>query len=1058
MKNEEESAKYPHLLDNHPCGEDLFKGKSHETIANQIEKLLKSENAPYTIGIEGEWGSGKSNLVSILKKKMATKDYHIFIYDAWGHQDDLQRRSILEELTTFLTDKKHQVLAGKWNERRKDLIAKKQETTTKNIPRLSVGIIVSFLVLVLTPVFSIISENFTEIRSKVLFSLIPFGFLILSIIIILVVNLCRNKNNSFKTIVCDSLSEAFQIYSKDKLEYKTIESICEEEPSSIQFKKWLHDIDDDLQPQHLILVFDNMDRLPQVKVQELWAAIHSFFADETYKNISVIVPFDREHIRTAFSNEDEKRENAKEGEQIKYYGDDFINKTFDVVYRVSPPIMSDWKSYFELQWKKAFGDDYKLDENITQIYDLLSNDKANTPRNITAFINHFVTIKQISGDKIPDKYIALYIFGEDRIRQNPFEQLIQPKYLGGLQFMYENDEDLPKYTAALYYQLDPTISIQAVYLDKLRKALDTNSVDDIKKISELPSFYDLLENAITKVTNISNTVMALNECGIEISTRHWDCVYKKVTTTDTLQDYQKILITKITSKEEYLQKMIDNFYNANNFSAIDFYESIAELSRIDNINPYRYLKDKEVEPSMYLEFVGYVGNKDFTRYKIICDFNKLDDYLNTLEIDKIRELIAMPYILTICKDFPLYKSHLYELFNNNFTEIDILSICIERLKELFDGDDKDELITINLNPQQWQNLYNACPIDNSFRNDLIAIRMAKFNNLQAGSSAQIFMSDDMGMVELVAERLEYYVDLNEILLNLSKFPNIKFLKAVASYIIKVQPKESRIDLAKILAHYSDIIQNISVEPSEFIVFLNKWEASELSKEDIKAIPVKFFEDGTNINNGLMKYSRKKYINVLNNVTTDDWLLHIQKEDKEYQLLEFLGIEKIQSAFDAFKKLLVDYATGENQILSTDKRNYLLEIFKNKGHQFKAAFNNVSDVFVSKGEQMTLSLFKYFADLLLEYATLDDKKTLRTIFKPEFLDDTECINIILKHKEKVKKIYENAGDENADFKDKMQILVENKYKDNSDFVEFAESIGITKRNFIEKGIDKLKEKL
>ena len=70
----------------------------------------------------------------------------------------------------------------------------------------------------------------------------------------------------------------------------------------------MNNIDDDLceKDKRLIIVIDNMDRLPKLKVQELWAAIHSFFSEIQYDNIKVIVPFDRLHIRNAFQTEDIK--------------------------------------------------------------------------------------------------------------------------------------------------------------------------------------------------------------------------------------------------------------------------------------------------------------------------------------------------------------------------------------------------------------------------------------------------------------------------------------------------------------------------------------------------------------------------------------------------------------------------------------------------------------------------------------------------------------------------------------------------------------------------------
>lgn len=69
-----------------------------------------------------------------------------FEYDAWGHQEDLQRRSILELLTSKLID--DGILSGNatikvkgggtktvsWSEKLKYLLARKTETVTENIP------------------------------------------------------------------------------------------------------------------------------------------------------------------------------------------------------------------------------------------------------------------------------------------------------------------------------------------------------------------------------------------------------------------------------------------------------------------------------------------------------------------------------------------------------------------------------------------------------------------------------------------------------------------------------------------------------------------------------------------------------------------------------------------------------------------------------------------------------------------------------------------------------------------------------------------------------------
>ena len=71
-----DQSKFPKFISNHPSGKDLFYGKSQERVASSIAEYIKSEEGknengkiPNIIGLEGNWGSGKSNLIRILKEK-----------------------------------------------------------------------------------------------------------------------------------------------------------------------------------------------------------------------------------------------------------------------------------------------------------------------------------------------------------------------------------------------------------------------------------------------------------------------------------------------------------------------------------------------------------------------------------------------------------------------------------------------------------------------------------------------------------------------------------------------------------------------------------------------------------------------------------------------------------------------------------------------------------------------------------------------------------------------------------------------------------------------------
>jgi hypothetical protein len=205
-KVKKQENEYPRFLDNKPCGQDLFEGKSHESVAQNIANIIVSNKASI-IGIDGGWGSGKSNMVDLIKKKLDPNKFHFFIYDAWGHQEDLQRRSILEELTDRLTngDKKDIGAKGvldnkKWGRKLKELLSRRREVETKTIPKLSCGIILTVLAIVVTPILDIVSTNIQSAFWKTFIVCIPLGLLLLLLSILLHCCPLKYQNSSLKLL------------------------------------------------------------------------------------------------------------------------------------------------------------------------------------------------------------------------------------------------------------------------------------------------------------------------------------------------------------------------------------------------------------------------------------------------------------------------------------------------------------------------------------------------------------------------------------------------------------------------------------------------------------------------------------------------------------------------------------------------------------------------------------------------------------------------------------------------------------------------------------------
>lgn len=1071
MKNEEKGIKFPRFISNSPCKEDLFKGNSHKNIAENIAQLLQNNENCNVIGIDGGWGSGKSNLVELVKKcleddKQTKGKYRFFLYDAWGHQDDLQRRSILEELTEYLTkgdEGATGILAPKkWNEKLEKLLAKKREVKTTTIPKISFGIVLSVLAVVVTPLLDVITGSLESTIWKIVIMSLPLAALLISMIVFVIINTYKSSGDGICQRIKSSMNGFFNIYSDRQKEDTTFETISEDEPSSRKFKDWMHDIDKDIQGYTLMVVFDNMDRLPSQKVQELWSAIHTFFADESYENIRVIVPFDREHIKSAFKKEDigDNDNHQHSGGKIRSFGDDFINKTFNVVYRVSPPTMSNWKEYFQMQWEYAFGNDGCVDNSVTQIYDLLTPDQ--TPRKIIAFINEFVTIKQLTeGDNIPDKYIALFILGKSKITNNPNE-ILTPSYLGPLGFMYKDDENLPKYISALYYQLSANEAIDIIYTAKLKRALDENDTEQIKSIQSNPTvFYSILENAITQVTNIPNATLALHIClanEANAKTRRiWDCVYcneKKTVVKEYLQEYQKILIGNITQKDEYLHTLINAFYYLQDFDVNKYSDSILQLSEIEGIDPFNCLPEKEVEADTFIKFVEHTKDS-FKQYKIVCGQEKINTYLSGLNVDRLSTLSIIP-ILKSDYDLTVYSEHLKSVIDENLNNKGRIETIYSRLKEV------EKPITKILPDTQIHSFFTSTNDSEDFYYDLICMRMSRLMNFPQNFQRffnQVLSSSDSILAKKIADRIGYYISYGDILINVGNM-NSQLFNNVAKMLTEKGNDLSSIDIVAILQKYETIKTNLSVDKTVLFNRLDELcEGDTLSNvtiDEFPTIPIAFFEDINSVENNLKKHCYSLAEEYLNAKSKDQWKQSIVDIDFDYKLLKVVKT-KVQNCFDAFKESLLDKAKGNIPSLSKDIVKSLIELSENNNRELLSAFNNVRDVFCNGNVAMTVELFDFFGEWLLKYAKLEEKPaSLRTIFIPSVLEKKETIQLILKYQTKMINIVNIAEKENADFKDKLETFLKGDYKNDDQLKEFASKIGI-KLNFLDKIKDALDAK-
>lgn len=564
------------LLSNAPLGEDLFEGKSQEIIADAIvEQLEQNANQRdpdlhhQMIGIEGSWGSGKSNLVEIVKKKLTEKNqkttFHFFTYDVWGHQEDLQRKAILEELVNDLVENKIVATSTKknnernWKECVKNITGTFTETTRRQISNISLVFSLCTLALFSNPFLNAINiEKFkygTEIKQW-----FPLVLVFLALLISII-------GKGLKR----GIIEFIYSYKGKSLESTEREFVHEKNPSVFDFRNLLHDISNALIGKHLIIFFDNMDRLPKQKVERLWSSIHTFFAEnQGYDNISCIVTFDRKHIQDAFSVKSDKSR-----------GNDYIDKTFDIVFRVAQPVLTDWKIFFEKKWKEAFENEFNPIEYeyVIQAYDILSDSSNPIPRSIIRFINECVLLKRTFRD-IPERYIAIFNLKKDDLLNGPLDMICLNN---NLQSIYEHDPKYYDYITALVYQVPPENAISVIYKQALYKALEQHNQKELIDISQTPFFKDILEDALNYFALLKDPIVSLDELGdIPLSEEQqrklWRELYFRSAKSmqfdsGRIEPFQMVLLKHLEKeqKTELIQKILAPFNNIDFSGPRDIY-------------------------------------------------------------------------------------------------------------------------------------------------------------------------------------------------------------------------------------------------------------------------------------------------------------------------------------------------------------------------------------------------------------------------------------------------------------------------------------------------------
>ncbi|GAA6210262.1 hypothetical protein NBRC116602_00020 [Hyphomicrobiales bacterium 4NK60-0047b] len=621
---------FPKYIFDEPSKSDEFESQSHKRSADCLIQILDSNaSEKKIIGLEGEWGSGKSSIIDIAMKEIEGK-YHIFNFDLSGQNQDLFKQGFLEKFvlwlgkTCGLSESSETLLKQIWGRENK---ISKDHRREYHITAIFFILLAPFL-----PIAYFILKNKLDnqiqnngvVKENIFDFLIPYSeysvsdftlvITILSLPLIIFIlkfiysflsKEVRDKifmeteglkcGDRFRECLLKHANFAISFINKKEKKVITNETITEQKISDYQFNSFIeqnvkrsnlkHD-------DHIIVVLDNLDRITSSSaLQSVWTEFPNFrelsFNDEC-PSVSVIVPYDRQRLSTLLIETSSKDENTN---GINRYIDTTkqLQKLFHPIIRVTPPLLSKWQKFYEGKLDDAFGDlvtdDLKFKLFRLMDYHLVETKQYVTPRYLISHINEMVTLSKQWKKEIPLECLSLFTLHRHLLLEDS-SPIIDGSLLSEQNKILIGDIGWQKYVAALYFGAPADQAEELLFADEIRKGLVLDKTEDknpLSVISKNDAFIPLLEGVVNEYRNewakspkiffnVCRNIDQLDDISKNNCTHVWRSMAQSVPFLGNYQDYE-------TSIVEGQVCLINNLPSENSFQVAE--TIISSLNKID---------------------------------------------------------------------------------------------------------------------------------------------------------------------------------------------------------------------------------------------------------------------------------------------------------------------------------------------------------------------------------------------------------------------------------------------------------------------------------------------
>ncbi len=362
------------LADDEACKNLLF---GHKEIAGTLSRIIRNCPTPFTIGLFGKWGTGKTNIINLLRSKLSETDYiNIIVFDVWKYEHDSLRRQFLIECDEHLGLKKD------WRKKlNQDLTVPGKIQISAQLRLVSVNIAIGLMLLGFLAAFiylifligSILKWNWTQNIWAA-----AGGPLVATVLAGVIVGSIKPLYESSKTGKTDSAEQFEHLFLNEVLQSSTISE------------------------GRLLVVFDNLDRVTHDKAVEALSTIKTFLevkplAKTMCADAVFLVACDeaaiKAHISTAFLDNKDNSDDFPPGE--------FLRKFFNTSIKIPVFAQTDLDDYTRDLLRETKTP--SLDEEWTAW--IITKAFRNNPRQIKQFVNtllaHFLLAKECENGEIP---------------------------------------------------------------------------------------------------------------------------------------------------------------------------------------------------------------------------------------------------------------------------------------------------------------------------------------------------------------------------------------------------------------------------------------------------------------------------------------------------------------------------------------------------------------------------------------------------------------------------------------------------------------------------------